>query len=29
MIVNYRVSLEEAKQKIYDRFKVKEIKSIE
>ena len=29
MITNYRVSLEKAKQSIYDRFKMKEIKSIQ
>ena len=29
MIANYRASLEKAKQSIYDRFKIKEIKSIQ
>ena len=29
MIANYRASLEKAKQNIYDRFKVKEVKSIQ
>ena len=29
MIANYRASLQKAKQSIYDRFKVKEVKSIQ
>ena len=29
MIANYRASLEKAKQSIYDKFKVKEVKSVE